>query len=330
MHINRSTALLIPALCAPLLLFGDVVRLHGGDQISGKVTQVKDSVLTIETAYAGAITITQTNIFELTIDTPVNVRVQTGTAPLEMQGALPPDGIATLWLPGADDPDTPPCPWNFSIAVDARYTSGNSDGTLAGLDAVANYLGEKWTLKLYAGGHYDKADGSVSEHKFFGGADADYALNDIAGLYIREKLEHDRINDIKIRSTFAAGYSHYLYKHHIPGDLEMFRLRLGLGHRYEKYRLADGSESAMTIDTGLKFRKRINDTLTWDTEITYAPAIDDLREYLITHESRCEVNLIKKWKLTHELGLRHEYNSRPADGKDQLDSTYFARLRKTW
>ncbi len=314
----------------------DVIKLQGGDQITGKITQIKGGVLAIETAYAGTLSIVQTNVVSMTVDAPVNVREKPAEATpaeipaTEAKGSIDASTIRTLWLAGAVDPDIPPSPWNFSIAAEARYTDGNTDGVVAGLYGEANYLAKEWTLKLYGGANYDKSDGSVSEHKVFGGADVDYFLTDHSGIYAREELLTDRSNDIKIRSTFAAGYEYFLYKKAIPGDLEMLRLRLGLGQRYEKHRSDDSSNSSMTIDTGLRFHKRLNDTLTWTTEVTYAPAIDDFRDYLITHDSHCGVDLVKKWKLTHEIGIYNEYNSKPADGNEYLDTTCYARIKKTW
>jgi len=322
---------LLPLLAAPLALLADTVTLDNGDRLTGTVTKIYDGVVTLETVYAGNIAIKQANVASMTLDAPVNVRA--GEIIDKVEGGINVAAlrvIDTLWPVGAADPDAPPSSsWNFSIAGEARYSDGNSHDTVAGLRAEANYLDpDVWSLLLFTGANYNKADGSVSDHKLFGGADANRFLSEHTGLYAREELLTDRANDIKIRSTFGAGGEYYFYK---TADLEMLRLRAGLGHRHEKHRGADAdSNSNMTVDFGARFHKRISDVAAWTTELTYAPAIDDFANYLVTHDSRCAFDLVKKWKLTYELGVANTYNSRPPADSVYLDSTYYTRVRKTW
>ncbi|MCL1887692.1 MAG: DUF481 domain-containing protein [Kiritimatiellaeota bacterium] len=323
---------LLLALAAPLALTADTVRLDNGDLLTGKVTQIAKGVVSLETAYAGVVSIAQTNVAALVVDTPANIRAADDRV---AGGNLDVASLRALWPVGAPDPDAKPPvknPWSFSIAAEARHIDGNSRGTVVGLNAEANYtLPEKYTAKFYAGANYNRTDGDVSEHKVFGGVDADYFLSDHSGLYGRDELLADRANDIRYRNTLGAGGEYFLHKKAIPGGLEMLRLRAGLGHRREKHRTADDdSVSAMTLDFGLRFHKRLSDVLAWTTEITYAPAIDNINNYLFTHDSRCGIDLVKKWRLTYELGVQHAYNSRPADDNVYLDSTYYTRIKKTW
>jgi len=328
----RATRLL-PLLATPLLLAADTVRLENGDQLTGKVVKIHDGVVSLETAYAGVISITQANIAGMALDAPANIREATGTRVAE--GALDIGAVQNLWLPGAPDPGAKTVPdssWNFSLAAEARHSSGNTRNTEAKLEFEAHYINpESHTLKLFTGLNYNKTDGSVSDHDFTVGADAGFFVSEHSGLYARETLLTDRPNDIRVRSTFGSGFERFLYKNPVDGDLEMFRLRAGLGHRYEKHR-GDGatSNSAMTLDFGARFHKHLFDLAAWTTEVTYTPAVNDFANYLVTHDSRCGFNLVKKWRLTYELGVTHEYNSSPAAGNVYLDSTYYTRIRKTW
>ena len=329
-------------LATPFALLADTVRLDNGDRLTGTVTQIHEGVLTLETEYAGTLSIPQSRVAGIATDGPVEVAAGTETAPAPAPATLEGDALAavrSLWLPGAPQPgavvEAPApekSPWSFSAALDARYTDGNSRGAVAGLNAEANYVRpELWTLKLFTGAEYNKADGSVSEHKVFAGADTDYFLTEKSSLYAREMLLTDRANDIRLRSTFGAGGGYYLYKNPAGNLLEMLRLRAGLGHRYETHRAAQsGSSSAMTVDLGLRLHKALAENIAWTTEITHAPAINDFNDYLFTHDSRCGVDLVKKWRLTYELGVQHAYNSRPAAGNVYLDTTCYARIRKSW
>ena len=318
MKFSRATRL-TALLAAPLLLAADTVKLDNGDQLTGTVTHIRDGVLTLETAYAGTLSIKQENIAGIVTNTPAAIAVQVA---VETDAAPPP--VAA--------PAKKPAPWSYSAAAEARHTSGNSHDTTASIRLEANQIDpDLWTLKLYTGVEYNKADGNVTEHKVQGGADADFFTSKLTGVYAREELLTDRANDIRLRSTFGAGGEYFLHKKPTENGLDMLRLRAGLGHRYEKHRDADASsDSAMTVDLGLRLNKELAENITWTTELTYAPAIDNFNNYLATHDSRCEFNLVKKWRVSYELGVQHAYNSRPAEGNVYLDTTYYTRLKKTW
>ena len=336
--------LLLPLLAAPFALQADVVKLANGDQITGKVTQVFEEVATVETPYAGTLSISQKDIASITLDQATEFFLTLADAEENASprtsivgyGAISAADIRAFWLVGADDPTAPkppPSPWNYSIAAEARYAEGNIHSKIGTLEAQANYIRPDFaTLKLTVGGSYEKTDKSLVTHTVYGSADATYFLAEHCGLYAREMLLTDRPNEIKIRSTFATGGEYFFYKKPSVGDIEMFRVRAGLGHRYEKHRDADETSSSdMTLDFGARFHKRINDVFAWTTEVTYAPAIENFtKNYLVTHDSRCSIDLVKKWKLTQELGIAHTYNSTPAEGTENFDTTCYIRLKKTW
>jgi len=64
--------------------------------------------------------------------------------------------------------------------------------------------------------------------------------------------------------------------------------------------------------------------------LAYTPAISDFGDYLLTHDSGIEIPLgfSDYWQL--HLGLRHDYKSIPAVGRDSLDTSYYSRLQLAW
>jgi len=236
----------------------------------------------------------------------------------------------------ADEPAAEPAPainpWGFNVAAESRYMGGNSEGKTAGLNAEANYVRPRdFSVKLYGAARYNKTDGKVSEHNASGGADTELFLPLLTGVYVREELSTDRVNDIRLRSTFAAGGEYFIFKHAVPGGLEMLRLRAGFGHRYEKHRgEAAASSSDITLDFGARLHKRLSDVFAWTTEITYTPAVDDFADYRVSHDSHCAVDLISGWRVSQEFGVLNEYNSHPAGDNKKLDTTVYFRIKKTW
>jgi len=61
-------------------------------------------------------------------------------------------------------------------------------------------------------------------------------------------------------------------------------------------------------------------------DVSFIPGFDELANYLVNHESALETPLTesKAWRL--RLGIRNEYNNRPADDNQRLDTSYFTRI----
>jgi len=252
----------------------------------------------------------------------------------EADGDIDVAPIWKLWRPGAEPPgwDDEHKPWGFSVAAEGRYIGGNSEGKVVGVNAEANHImPDDFSVKLHAASRYNNSGGKVSEHNVSGGIDSDLFISKHFGVYAREELSTDRANDIRLRSTSAAGGEYFIFQKPVPGGLEMLRLRTGLGCRYEKHR-APGADSSsdMTADFGLRFYKRFSDVFAWTTETTYTPAVRDFADYRVSHESKCTVDLVKDWRVSQEFGVINGYNSHPAADNEKTDTTVYMRIKKTW
>ena len=334
-RILHALPLLASAALPAAAFAADTLKLDNGDELTGRIEQIHKGVVLFDTVYAGKISINQTNITAMTAGEPVNVRAFNASLPEEKsEGEIDVGKTETLWRPGAADPGAPAVlnPWSLSVAAETRYMNGNSEDTVAGINVEVNYiLPSDFSVKLNGATRYNKTDGTVSEHNISGSADFELFVSDFAGVYVREDVLTDRANDIRLRSTTALGGEYFVFKNEVRGGLEMLRLRAGFGYRYEKHRSGlDDAASDMTLDFGARFHKRLSDVFAWTTELTCTPAVQDFDDYRFSHESKCEVDLASRWRITQEFGLINDYNSHPADGKKSHDTTIYARVKKTW
>lgn len=62
----------------------------------------------------------------------------------------------------------------------------------------------------------------------------------------------------------------------------------------------------------------------------YTPALDEFGDYRANHETALEIPLARSdaWKL--RLGVETDYTSRPAAGRERLNTAYFAQLALAW
>ena len=91
-----SFFVLTAVLAAPV--FADVVETKNGARIVGKVTKIDGGNIYVSTDFAGDLTIKQAEVTAITTDTPVVVRLATGTT---LQGVVSSEAGAVK-ITGAD------------------------------------------------------------------------------------------------------------------------------------------------------------------------------------------------------------------------------------
>ena len=106
----------------------------------------------------------------------------------------------------------------------------------------------------------------------------------------------------------------------------MLELRSGLGYRHESFN--DGTtEQSPTLDFGLAHDWQFASWGRMTNNLTYTPAISDFGDYIITHDSGIDIALgfSDYWQL--RFGLQNDYKSLPAEGRDNLDTSYYSRIQ---
>jgi putative salt-induced outer membrane protein YdiY len=175
-------------------------------------------------------------------------------------------------------------------------------------------------LRLYARyAHAEKESDETSDETIVGASYTAY-MYDPWGWYVRGEVERDRFEDIDLRTTLAGGLSY----RPINTDTLTLRLFSGLGYRHESFR--DGTdESTPAFDLGLNHRWVVKPWLSLENALGYTPAFDDFGDYLFVQDSSLEMPVgASKWVL--RLGVRNDYKSKPAEDREELDTTYYSRL----
>jgi putative salt-induced outer membrane protein YdiY len=320
----------------------DVVETKNGARIVGKVTKIEDGKVSVSTTYAGDLTIKQSEITGITTDAPVVVRLATGTTlqgvvssdatGLKISGAdgelsTKVDKIAATWAPGGEDPRVAALErhWAYEATVDVTGKTGNSEqlGTQAGFRATLKTPED--TLQFYTAYNRQVSDGAKSADQFDAGIDYQNNFAGKLSWYARDEVGFDRIKDIDLYNTAAAGVGYDFIKkttHLLTG-------RAGLAFRYEGY--GDPTQptlKTMGLDLGINHE--------WDftnaklvNKISYVPSFQDFSNFRFTHESYYEMpTLNPAWKL--RLGVNNDYTSKPGPGIERLDTGYFTRLVLDW
>jgi putative salt-induced outer membrane protein YdiY len=325
-------------------VMADTVEMKDGSKLNGKVLKIDAGKVTLKTTFAGDLVIDQKEVALITTDQPVNVVLPngdkvTGKISSDAEKGTVVDGaygqlrldnvpIKTLWAQGTPDPLAPVVPptakWAYQLGFDLAGKTGNSEAISLGGFGDATLKDQEMTLKLYTRGGYAKSNGVLSSSYILGGIDFERMLTKSHSWYIRDEMQRDNVKGLDYRNSFAAGYGYYVFNE----PATSLRLRAGIGHTYQGYR-GGTSDSAVTLDFGLKFKKQISEYATWYTDLTYEPSVQDFNNFRIYHESKLELPLAaKEWKL--QLGVSNEYYNQVLPDRERLDTLYFARIVFTW
>ncbi len=355
------------AMCASSVLFADTITTQNGDVINGKITGIKGGKVSIDTTFAGSLAIDQSVIKSIAYETEAKLYARTdasnendkqlvtvstdaaGNTVLIPEGdkakALSMSEVSTLWEPSGVDPDFPPVKrWAYSVSLGFSGTSGATKDLTMSAYADAVRTGESTTLKLYASMNKARTEGIETEKRYIGGIDFEHRPTAVISWYVRDEAQHNRYNDYKLRNVFGAGLGFYFWNTKTEGRSSLLRFRTGLAHTYtEHYTKKRGrsdknlTDSDLALDFGLLFHHDFKGGLSWNTEITYTPTLDDFSQGTVVHETKLSyimnnLTLIsdKLGGVSLDLGIRNEYQTEVAEGANNTDTTWYLRFSKSW
>lgn len=352
----KVTNRIMSALSAVLLatgvqLQGASLELSDGSRLEGELLEINEGTVRIATAFAGELSIPLEQVVNLSTEEAVQLRTGSGevlvgpvrgsngqlaveSASGEAQASL--GEVEAAWQVGERDPAVAAREaeladqlrsWRFRIGADVSGSDGNTEEFGSSLQFSASLEGPSDRLNFYGSYNYAETNGVRSSDEQKGGVRYTNYFTERWGWFVRQELERDTFEGIDFRSTTAAGISHKI--------IERDRLQLegtaGLSYRYEDY-VDDTSEADgfPGLDFGLELDWQFADWGKWVSSLSYLPSVDDFGDYLIEHESGVDIPLGASDFWVMRFGLSHQYNSEPDGGRDELDTTYFARLILTW
>ncbi len=357
---------LILALTGAGIVCADRITTTGGDVINGTITEIKGGKVSIETAFAGVLKIAQADIaaMDYTTDKAMFARTDaTDKAKDEVRVSKDAEGkvvlipesdkskalalseVSTLWATDATDPDFPPIKrWAYSASFGLTGNSGSSKDISMSLYLDAVRTGENTTFKAYGSADKTRSESVKTAERYIGGLDFEHRPTAHCSWYVRDEAQHNRFSDYKLRNVLGAGYGLYFWNTTTEGRVSLLRFRLGLAHTYVDHytHKRAGSHETVTdsdvaLDMGLLFHYDFASGVSWNTEITYTPLLDDLERGTIVHESKLsylmkELGLVneKLSDVSLEAGVRNEYQTQPQPGQCHTDTTWYVRLKKSW
>jgi putative salt-induced outer membrane protein YdiY len=317
----------------------DTITTVDGARLTGKIVEVTQETVQLETTYAGVIKVAAKQIATMEAERLTarfaDGTTVTGAVQLDQSRALHVrgegergdaglDSLLAAWTPGTTPPAASgleaPRHWVYTVGADLAGRSGNSDDLGINLAGAAMLVTKVDELRFHASYQRGEQNSVKTADELIAGTSYTAFFRPDLGWYVRGAIERDEFEDIDLRTTAAAG----LAWRPIETKLRSLRWLFGIGYRYESFDNGTSSDSP-TLDLGVQHRWQLNDTVTMRNELLFSPQFKDFGNYLLTHDSALEMPVGKsRWTL--RIGLRNDYKSEPAPGRKKLDTLWYTRL----
>ncbi len=321
-------------------VFADTITTSDGSLLKGQITVITPANVSIETEYAGTVTIDAGKISRLETRAPISTKLEDGTIVTGIT-TINSDGIIVIenetmkmeatveklmasWIPENKPPTEAGFPrerrWVYSVAADFTGKRGNSRENGLSSRAEAKLVSDNDELNFYLS--VDRADNNgqdTSNEIIFGSSYVSY-FSRVVGWYVSSELERDPFESINLRASVSAGLSYWLFNR---PDFSL-ELQSGLGYRHEAF--DDGTtEDVPTLDLRVHNHWQVNSWMDMTNTLSFRPSLSNLGDYLLFQDSGIIMPISSsRWSL--RLGLENNYANEPAVGRKKLDTTYYSRL----
>jgi len=307
-------------LLLPILLFSSVVQaianeavtLKNGDRLSGKIVQESDEAVTIETEYAGKITIERKHIATIGEPKGENVvlpsaeesvaKVEAKAAPRPIPAAVkqPARLFGGRYIGIADG-------WEGNANVGFSYTSGNSNYTTMSTGLRAVKTGGRDNLTVYARSlwYSNRNSGRMvtTQNAFWGGARYDRNIDGKNFGFLSFDFERDRPRNLNFRSVPGVGVGRHVVRN------ERTELDVILGGAWNRtWQTGDNTDTPEGL-AGATFKHRFHEKLRVQNNITFFQNVTDAAEYRFIFDSTLSMDVTKRVGVFITVGDR--FNNDP-------------------
>ncbi len=324
---KQVNGLLLPfvlfALCLNAL--AEEVVLKNGDRLTGKIVERSDVSLTIETEYAGTITIKADHIKDVLKPADASTAPAISTPKGETHGSKaadprPEPNTLSLFggrMMGLTDG------WEGNANIGFSFSSGNTrTSTLTtGIRAVKTGGIDKLTVYTRSQWHSNRNNGSLqtTQNAVWGGARYDRDLTDKQFGFISYDFERDRPKKLYFRSVLGGGTGYHAVKD------EQTEIDVLIGGAWNRtWQHGDNTDTPEAL-AGAAVKHKFHDRLKIQNSISFFQNVTDKNEYRLIFDATISADITKRigWHVT--VGDR--FNNDPAGNQKKNDVLFTTGLR---
>lgn len=313
----------------------DVVTLDNGDRITGRILHKGGDTLTLQTGYAGRLSLAWARVAGIATDGAVDVLLEGARHPKASR--LRPSGGGRIALDAAETSLTRiayinPTPAESGTGTvysgNASLSSANAYGNSASsrLNAQGEVSARTRTRRYTLGLKTERASdaGRETASNWLGNASVDQFIDARRFYYGRGSLEKNRYADLRLRSSVGGGYGLQFFE----TERTKLSLRGGLD-LVSVNRIAGVDESYPAAGWGLRFSHRLERfALELFHEQDGYLGLRDSRNLSV--RSRSGLRLPIAGGLTASVQANVDWERTPAPGRKPTDTTLLVGMGYRW
>lgn len=314
----------------------DRVVLKNGSLVIGTVIDSRDGVLTLETDFAGTLSVQMEHVASVESAAPVVVLLEDDSvheeSSLNIQGDQLALGSAMQPVPLDELRLINPRPWelghgywwNGSFGLGFVMERGNTDTDELDvkIESVWRSLEDRYTLKWQS--EQDKNNNEKTSDNWQGSAKYDYFLTDPNYVGLLGLAESDKFQDLDLRYMIGP----FIGRQFIDQPILSISGELGIGYVNEDFKIAEDQDYPASFWNANGSSKILGGFSTIYIDQLGIWNLDETSDVIIDTTFGLSFPLL--WNIEAAAEILLEYDSGAVGDVEELDQTYKFRVNYTW
>ena len=323
---------------ATLLLFfmsrhtlaGEVVLMNG-DRLTGKILEIKDGILTLETDYSDPIKLKFEAVQKMSSSEPVSLHLTDGEV---IKGKISTNTMGQIVVAAKSDrvavhfnnisalnpPPIEPVKWKGNITIGGNWQDGNTESMNISLGASAARRTDNDRFLINFLYNNSEENGVRTAENTYGQFKYDYFLSPKWYLYLTVDMLSDEFKDIKSRTSVGPGAGYQIWEE----DDKALGLEAGISYTSEDRDMGEDTDW-ISARIGANFHYRLFSKVLLTEQLVIYPNLDETGEYTLRNEAALVTDIWANWAF--RLSNIWERNSDPGPLLEKDDFTWIIGLQ---
>jgi putative salt-induced outer membrane protein YdiY len=316
---------------APQLLLADEIVLDNDTRLTGTVTGLAGSVLTLTSDYAEPIQIKKERITRISTDKPVELHLASGEI---IKGRLTTGDDGRIVVNQGDGRSAtgidlksiaainpPPArKWQGNASLAGSLETGNTDksGFAFGAEAMRRGDDDRFSMRfLY---NIAQEDNKMNTRNVFGAMQYDYFFAKKYYAYLGTSFFNDTFKDLKLRTIVGPGIGYQVWEE--PD--KALALEAGIAY-FNRDLENEGDQSWISARLAANIRYKLTKWLVFTDRLGLFPSLENANDFLLRNEAALTTVVGAGWSL--KLADVLEYVNNPANERKSTDSLFTVGLQ---
>lgn len=335
LRLERCSVFLIlfSVLFLSRVAFADEVILANGDRLTGTITEIKENVLILETAYSDPIKLKFEAVQQMSTVEPVEIHLVDGEV---LKGKITVEGVKQVAVeagPGRkavsvtldtiaalNPPPAVPAAWKGNVTLGGNWQDGNTEtlNLSAGASAVRRTAQDRFLLHfLY---NIAEENGERTAENTYGQMKYDYYLSPVWYLYLNIDMLMDEFKDINMRTSVGPGAGYQLWEE----DGRELAFEAGVSYTSEDRDIGEDTDW-LSARLGVNFLYRLFARVLFTDQVALYLDLDETGEYTLRNEAALLTDLGASWAF--KFSNIWERDSDPGPDLEKDDFTWILGLQ---